>query len=200
MRKWQVGYDNDEGIQSGSYWFYYKMGFRSLDSAVGSLAVKEWQKIRQDKKYRSSVRTLKKLAESDLHISPGRETDAPFRELSVIKLGFAVTKLVAERFDGDRQAAQCWATEYIGRILEIDLKGWTDIEKLQFERFAPLLALIKDLSSWSKIDKDDLISTIRAKGTTKEIVYVHKLQKQRRFESALRMIESTVPVPSEKKK
>ena len=102
--------------------------------------------------------------------------------------------------DGDRQAAQCWATEYIGRILEIDLKGWTDIEKLQFERFAPLLALIKDLSSWSKIDKDDLISTIRAKGTTKEIVYVHKLQKQRRFESALRMIESTVPVPSEKKK
>ncbi len=192
MRKWQVGYDNDEGIQSGSYWFYYKMGFRSLDPAVDSLASAEWQKIKRDKKYRTSPKTLNKLAESDLYISPGRENDAPFKELSVIKLGFAVTKLTAERFDGDRQAVQCWATEYMGRILDVDLKSWTAAERLQFERFAPLLTLIKDISSWNKNDRGDLIAVIRAKAATKEIEYVHRLQKHYRLNSALRMIESSV--------
>ncbi len=191
MRKWQVGYDNDEGIQSGSYWFYYKMGFRSLDPAVDALATSEWKKISRDKKYRTGPRTLKKLAESDMIISPGRENEALFNELSVIKLGYAVTKLTSERFDGDRQAAQSWATEYMGRILDIDLKNWTAAERLQFERFAPLLTLIKDISSWNRNDKDDLIATIRAKAATKEIEYVHRLQRHHRLESALRMIESS---------
>lgn len=192
MRRWQVGYDNEEGIQSGSYWFYYKLGFRSMNRATDSLAKKEWQKIQADKSYRTSPDTLKKLAISDMYFSPGRKAGESFHELSVVKLSSAVTKMIADRFDGDRQAAQCWSSEHIAAILNVDPGSWTAIEKIQFDRFAPLLTLIKDLPSWHKNDKDDLLSIIRAKAALRESEYILRLAQHKNFEAALRTLESAV--------
>src|SRR6185503_4221705 len=31
---YQLGYGNDEGLESGAWWFYYKMGFRPVDRGV----------------------------------------------------------------------------------------------------------------------------------------------------------------------
>jgi hypothetical protein len=191
MRRWQVGYDNEEGIQSGSYWFYYKLGFRSLDARADSLARKEWRTIQADKNYRTSPKILKKLAISDLYFGPGREKGEQFHELSVIKLAYAITGMIADRFDGDRQAAQCWATEHITEVLNVDLGAWTETEKIQFDRFAPLLTLIKDLPNWNKNDRDDLISIIKARAALRESEYILRLAQHRKFESALRTIEST---------
>jgi hypothetical protein len=191
MRRWQVGYDNEEGIQSGSYWFYYKLGFRSMSHAADSLAKKEWEKIQADKNYRTGPKTLKKLAISDMYFSPGREANGPFHELSVIKLALAVTRMIAERFDGDRQAAQCWSTEHIAAMLHVDLGSWTAIEKIQFDRFAPLLTLIKDLPNWDTNDKADLISVIKAKAALRESEYILRLAQHKKFEKALRLLDST---------
>jgi len=41
MRRYQVGWQNPEGIETGSFWFYYKLGFRPIDARVRELAAVE---------------------------------------------------------------------------------------------------------------------------------------------------------------
>src|SRR5205085_9440822 len=38
MRRYQLGWQNPEGIEAGSFWFYYKLGFRPLDARVRKFA------------------------------------------------------------------------------------------------------------------------------------------------------------------
>ncbi|MDH3768975.1 MAG: hypothetical protein OES99_11050, partial [Gammaproteobacteria bacterium] len=49
----QFGYGRVGGIQSGAFWFYYKMGFRPADSGLVQLAEEEWSKIAAEPGYRS---------------------------------------------------------------------------------------------------------------------------------------------------
>ena len=44
---YQLGHENDEGLQSGAWWFYYKMGFRPKDAAVAALARREAERVRR---------------------------------------------------------------------------------------------------------------------------------------------------------
>jgi hypothetical protein len=190
MRKWQVGNENEEGIKSGSYWFYYKLGFRSIDPAVDALATEEWGKIEADRTYRSDAKTLRKLAKSDLYLAPGKKTRKPYRELSVIKLGFAVTNMVASKFNGNRGAALRWAVSQVSSSLrELGMSRWTGVKKLQLERFSPLLALIPDLESWGRQAKKDLVQIVESKAAFQERDYVRRLQRHKRLYRALEDIE-----------
>ena len=63
---YQVGYENEEGIESGAFWFYRKLGFRSTKRDVLRLVEREEEKIAQRAGYRTSARTLRKLAESPM--------------------------------------------------------------------------------------------------------------------------------------
>src|SRR6185503_6331507 len=42
---YQIGYENEEGIESGAFWFYRKLGFRPTRRDLLALAEKEEQKI-----------------------------------------------------------------------------------------------------------------------------------------------------------
>ena len=35
---YQLGHGNEEGLASGAWWFYYKLGFRPLDPDIRKLA------------------------------------------------------------------------------------------------------------------------------------------------------------------
>ncbi len=59
---YQVGLENPEAIDSGAFWFYRKLGFRPVDPAVETLMRREERRMRQTPGYRSSKRTLQKLA------------------------------------------------------------------------------------------------------------------------------------------
>jgi len=183
MRRWQLGYENDEGIKSGSFWFYYKLGLKSIDSKIDRLAQDEWEKIMADKKYRTSEKILKKLALSDMYIAPGQRAPKPFKELRVTELAFAVTRMAAQRFAGDRQQALRYALSKV-KASGLAPGRLSSQERLQFERFAPLLALIEDLPSWSRAEKRGLLEIIKSKAETREIKYIRNLQKHRRLRMA----------------
>ncbi|OGC91603.1 MAG: hypothetical protein A2W25_10665 [candidate division Zixibacteria bacterium RBG_16_53_22] len=187
MRRWQLGYENEEGIKSGSFWFYYKLGFRSLDPKTDRLAQEEWQKISADRNYRTSEKVLQKLALSDMHISRGRKSEKPYKELRVTELAFAVTRMVAGRFGGNRQKALEHA---LSKVHAAGLRPGrlSAGERTQFERFAPLLSLIDDLSSWRDSEKRELLRIIKAKAGTREMEYIHRLQSHRRLQAALEKI------------
>lgn len=59
---YQLGRGNREAIESGAWWFYYKLGLRPRAAAAKRLARRELERWRADRSYRSSAATLAKLA------------------------------------------------------------------------------------------------------------------------------------------
>jgi hypothetical protein len=59
---YQLGHENEEAIESGSFWFYYKLGFRPESPEVARLAEREQQRIATHSEYRTRPATLRKLA------------------------------------------------------------------------------------------------------------------------------------------
>ncbi len=59
---YQLGHENEEAIESGSFWFYYKLGFRPESPEVARLAERELQRIAADPTYRTRPAMLRKLA------------------------------------------------------------------------------------------------------------------------------------------
>lgn len=63
---YQIGHENEEGIESGAFWFYRKLGFRPMHRELVTLTEKEEKKIATRKGYRTPPRTLRKLAEGPM--------------------------------------------------------------------------------------------------------------------------------------
>jgi hypothetical protein len=189
MRKWQLGHENEEGLQSGSFWFYYKLGFRSIDPEVRNFAEIESKKIREDRSYRCDIKTLKRLALSDMLVDLRPKPREPFRELLVTDIGMAVTNMIASDFRGDsRKALRSFGKYVLSALGVTDYGQWSVNERLQFERLCPLLALIGDLPEWRKGEKNRLIEIIKAKGARREKRFVSLMQKHKRFREALEIL------------
>ena len=58
---YQIGYRNEEALQSGAFWFYRKLGFHSIDASLRDLTAREDKKIAANPAYRVPVQTLRKL-------------------------------------------------------------------------------------------------------------------------------------------
>jgi hypothetical protein len=67
---YQLGhFGNHEGLASGAWWFYYKLGFRPRDRGVLRLAALELRKMNQNRKHRSSLATLEDLSAAPMFFS-----------------------------------------------------------------------------------------------------------------------------------
>jgi hypothetical protein len=72
---YQIGDENPEAVESGAFWFYRKLGFRATAPEVARLVAREEDRMRKTAGYRSSKRTLQRLAKSPiLYEVPGSET------------------------------------------------------------------------------------------------------------------------------
>jgi len=102
VEPYQFGKDNPEGIQSGAYWFYYKMGFRSDDKKLNTLAKKEFEKLSKEKSYRSSEAVLLRFTDSRVtwKIEPKVSLFPDPSELSV-----QITQYVRKHYAGNRADA-----------------------------------------------------------------------------------------------
>jgi hypothetical protein len=63
---YQLGHENDEAIEAGAFWFYYKLGFRPQTPEVRALADREAAKIVGQPGYRTSPKLLRKLAQAEM--------------------------------------------------------------------------------------------------------------------------------------
>lgn len=84
---YQIGYQNEEGIESGAFWFYRKLGFRPTQPAALQLVEKEEQQIATRKDYRTPARTLRKLAESPMIFELDQRRAGDWDEFHVRKIG-----------------------------------------------------------------------------------------------------------------
>jgi hypothetical protein len=74
---YQIGLENPEAIDSGAFWFYRKLGFRPIDPEAAALVAREERRIERSRDYRSSHRTLARIAGTYLIFEgPGAEPGA----------------------------------------------------------------------------------------------------------------------------
>ncbi|MBU0753979.1 MAG: hypothetical protein KJ645_02495 [Planctomycetes bacterium] len=184
--RYQVGHENDEGLKSGSFWFYYKQGFVPKDPEVRKLAEKELRKIKKNPAYRTPIPILKKLAVSDHYYAiKGKPLPIP-EDFPLAELSLAVTRMVAERFDGDRKKALKSCALKTAKALGCSRwTAWSKDEKEWFMRLSVIVSMIPDLKTWPGEEKKSLADLMRAKGAAEEAVYARLLSKHKKFHKAL---------------
>jgi len=183
---YQLGYGNEEGLSSGAWWFYYKLGFRSHDPRVRRLLRSELGRMRAKPGHRSSARVLERLANDYLYFFLGRPRRGVLGRFSPGRLGLRLSRLVAERFGADREkAARECAREAAARAGLRSLRSFTRDERTAWERWSPLILCLPDVERWSATHRRSLVEVVRAKGGRRESDFVRLFDRHRPLRDAL---------------
>jgi hypothetical protein len=186
INPYQFGAGNDEALQSGAYWFYYGLGFRSVQGAARRLAEREFVRLQADRRYRVPITVLRSLAACDLYLDlTDGAAQRGFDERWLPALVNGIADAFARMNEPNRAAAQRKLAMQLARVLEIDLAAWSRQEREGFELFAPLLAQVKDLPQWSNRDKDALAQLCRVRLAPREREYIERMRDHDRLREAL---------------
>ena len=79
VEPYQYGAGNREGLESGAFWFYWRLGFRPVVPRVRALAEAEAAKIAADRAYRAPIATLRRFTTSDIALSLSPAPRSPTR-------------------------------------------------------------------------------------------------------------------------
>ena len=99
---YQLGHENEEGLASGAWWFYYKLGFRPREASLRPPIAREVRRVSTRPGYRTPKTTLKRLVAHPLFLSLARERNDVIGVMPIERLGTAVTDAVIRRFGTDR--------------------------------------------------------------------------------------------------
>ncbi|MEZ4587834.1 MAG: hypothetical protein R2909_15720 [Gemmatimonadales bacterium] len=115
-RRYQIGGDdNDEGLASGAYWFYDKLGFRSVDPAIRALADRERALRATTPGHRTAKRLLRRLASADVALPLDGQPPGEYREFPLDRVGLALTRAIESRFGPERAGLAEWSERRAGR-------------------------------------------------------------------------------------
>jgi hypothetical protein len=181
----QFGGGNREGLESGAFWFYYRLGFRPVDATLAALAAEEFQRMRHTPGYRPSLTVLRRFTRSDieLRLNPGAPVSAA---CDPADLSLAVSGWIARRYHGDRAGAVTAATRIAAKALSVsETSDWPEPERAAFQSYCLILCRIPDLGRWPAGDKARAIAVARAKGAN-EFRYFDLLRRHARLQAALR--------------
>jgi hypothetical protein len=182
---YQLGERNEEAIESGAFWFYRKLGFRPGRADLERLTRREEQKIAFAAKYRTSSRTLRRLAAGHVFFElPGGQAGA-WDNFSTRNIGLKINRRMATRFQGDSARIRATASARLARLLGEKVSSLTPQEQASFENFALVLSLVPSLSSWGREERHALLKIIRAKSAPDEMHYARLLQEHRLLREAL---------------
>jgi hypothetical protein len=191
---YQLGTGNPEALRSGAFYFYQRLGFVPRNAAVREVLAEETRKIARDRGYRSSLAILGRLAREEVCLTLPGGSPAPERRLRARDLAALVTRDVARRHGGDRDAATREAERRVARALGLGrLTGWSGAERQGFRQWAPVVTLVPDLEGWPAASRASLVRMIRAKGGRGEGPYVRSLLGLTRLHRALDALVRAAP-------
>ena len=184
---YQFGEGNAEAINSGAYWFYYRLGFRPTTPAQKKLAAREAKRLARPGAKRSTASTLKSLATGDLVLDlPGFDIDDYFDEALLPQLGAAAaTKLAAEPVSSRKTAERRIADTLAGDLGVRSMKSWPATDRSAFAMLAPSISVVPGLTSWSSADRRSIVTMMRAKGRAQESDFARAASKSPRLFRAL---------------
>jgi len=183
---YQFGSENSEALQSGAFWFYYRLGYRPVEKEIAELAKREFRKIRTVGRYRTPLACLKKLATCDMHLMlPGARRTDLFCEDWIETSGQLATGQLAATGELRRSRAHRQLEKRLASELDIaSMQDWSRGEKDWFSKLVPLIAAL-DPAGWSSAEKSALVKMIRAKGGGFELDYAREARNHARYFSTL---------------
>jgi hypothetical protein len=182
VEPYQLGDGNDEGIESGAWWFYYKLGFRPrAGEALRHLRV-ELARMRARPAHRSAAQTLRALAGHHVFydLEPGRRAALPATQAALER----AVRSLASRGGGEEAAAA------LGReALELtglgSLAGFSREERRMWARWAPLVVSLPGVRRWTRAERRAIATVVRAKAARRETDCVARLAAHPRLLRAL---------------
>ena len=181
---YQIGYENEEGIESGAFWFYRKLGFRPTKPSLRKLTEAEEKKLATRRNYRTSPAVLRRLADNHLIFEMPGTTAGSWDRFQIRNLGLAVQRRMAREFAGDAKPIRRAATQTIMKICGAGLA-----EKKSNERtlgdLSMVFALIPELGRWSAEERRDLARVISAKAGAEESQYLRVMQRHSRLRAEI---------------
>ncbi len=172
---YQLGHENEEGIASGAWWFYQKLGFRPDARAVRTRMRRE---LARGPGARSTPATLRALAREPLFWSAGRARADVLGRFPLARVSQAALRELARH--GSEAACARAAEARLGRS-----GARTADERRAFERWAPLLCALPGVERWSRAERRGAARVACLKGALDELRYVRALRSQRRLWRAL---------------
>ena len=175
---YQVGHENEEGIESGAFWFYRKLGFRPVRPDLMKLTLAEERKMAENPRRRTSAAMLRKLAAGPMLFdsSGSRNGAGEWDRFQVRNIGLAVQRRMEREFNGDAERIRSASSEFVCRALRIKLPQDENAART-FTDLALVVAMIPSLSKWSRQQRELAADILFAKSGTDESLYLKKMQK-----------------------
>jgi hypothetical protein len=159
------GSGNEEGIESGAFWFYRKLGFRPVRAELAKLVAAEEQKIAARRNYRTSPRLLRRLASGHVIYESGdAATPGEWDRFLVRNVGLAVNRRMANEFDGDAQAMREASVKAVKRALGANDKRFNALAVVRAKAGADELRYLRLLCRHARLRR-----AIIALGTNKAV-------------------------------
>jgi hypothetical protein len=173
LNPYQIGAGNREAIESGAFWFYYRLGFRPVVPEVAALAAAEQRRREAKPRHRTDEATLRRLARSDVElVLPGARRRDRFAESWLADLSVLASRELARAGSGSRERDSGQVAARVARALGVrGIARWPVAEREAFDSLAPLVALL-DLNSLDGPARGGLVQLLRAKGAMQERPYV----------------------------
>ena len=179
---YQIGRENEEAIESGAFWFYRKLGFRSADPAIETLVRREEEQSAQKPGRRTPPGTLRRIAGASLLLDlPGRAKSA-WAPVSLDHVGFRIQRrMAASGLSPDLFRRDC--QRRVARA--VGLADSSPREALALRGLAPVLGLVPGLSRLPARDRAALHALVRAKAARSEAGFVRALARARFLPEAI---------------
>lgn len=173
VEPYQLGRGNDEAIESGAWWFWFKHGFLPRATAARAAVRVEQRRTARDPQHRSSEATLRRLAQWHLYFErdPARPTPLP----PLADLGLRVATLLAKTHVDRDTAIDVSVREAQRRCGLAAPASLSAAQRATWRHWGPLLMLLPKLARWPAADKRALLKVIAMKAAPGEREYVRRL-------------------------
>ena len=182
---YQLGFNNDEAIESGAFWFYRKLGFRPVRPDLARLMAAEERKLAANREHRTSQAVLRRLSEGSVVYEAPGAPGGDWDRFAIRNVGLAVQRRMAMKYGGNAEKLRAASSREVARSLDLRLERLNKRERQGFQDLALVLGLIDGLDEWTKSEKNEMVRIIRAKMGVDESVYVRLLQRHSKLRAAL---------------
>ncbi len=181
---YQIGFENEEAVASGAFWFYRKLGFRSTSPELRAATGREEENLARDPNRRTPAGTLRKLAGRNVLFDAGPEKPE-WDRFHVRGLGLAVNRRMKRERSGDAGALRKAAAARVSRALGVDLADWPAERRRISMGLVLVLDAIAGLPRWTAAEKQAAAAILRAKSGREEDRYLKLLQRHARLRQAM---------------
>ncbi len=187
IEPYQLGRNNDEALESGAWWFYYKLGFRPRNPATRALVRRELTRMKARPRHRSSRKTLRQLAEDYLYFEPD-EARAPYWPRIAGFGGRVAEDLAARGEDRREDALRACLDEAQRRLGARPPRRASKNILAAWRNWSAVVTHLPDVESWTRGERMHLARVITAKGQRSDADYLALFDSHPRLAPLLRRL------------